>query len=82
VVLTPICCYALQNREWPNSAVCRHSGVDYILLAGYLKMLPTELVQVFPRAILNIHPALLPSFGGKGFYGMKVHEAVIRSGAR
>ncbi|KAH9555592.1 hypothetical protein CY35_08G122900 [Sphagnum magellanicum] len=60
----------------------RHSGVDYILLAGYLKMLPTELVQVFPRAILNIHPALLPSFGGKGFYGMKVHEAVIRSGAR
>ncbi len=82
MVLIPICCYALQNREWPNNAVCRHSGVDYILLAGYLKMLPTELVQVFPRAILNIHPALLPSFGGKGFYGMKVHEAVIQSGAR
>lgn len=57
-------------------------GVDYVLLAGYLKLLPEELVQAFPRAIVNIHPALLPAFGGKGYYGMKVHEAVVRSGAR
>eukprot|EP00246_Nothoceros_aenigmaticus_P001236 TRINITY_DN1168_c0_g1_i5.p1 TRINITY_DN1168_c0_g1~~TRINITY_DN1168_c0_g1_i5.p1 ORF type:complete len:274 (-),score=36.14 TRINITY_DN1168_c0_g1_i5:32-853(-) len=60
----------------------RHYGVDYILLAGYLKLLPAELVQAYPRSILNIHPALLPAFGGKGYYGMKVHEAVIKSGAR
>ena len=56
--------------------------IDYILLAGYLKMVPSEVVQAFPRAILNIHPALLPAFGGKGYYGHRVHEAVIASGAK
>ncbi|CAM6093065.1 unnamed protein product [Calypogeia fissa] len=60
----------------------RDRGIDYVLLAGYLKLLPPELVHAFPRSILNIHPSLLPSFGGKGYYGMKVHEAVIKSGAR
>lgn len=57
-------------------------GVEFVLLAGYLKLLPEELVQAYPRAIMNIHPALLPAFGGKGYYGMKVHEAVVKSGAR
>lgn len=56
--------------------------MEYVLLAGYLKLLPEELCAAYPRAILNIHPALLPAFGGKGYYGMKVHEAVVRSGAR
>ncbi|CAN6475677.1 unnamed protein product [Victoria cruziana] len=56
--------------------------VDFILLAGYLKLLPAELVRAYPRAILNIHPSLLPAFGGKGHYGIKVHKAVIASGAR
>ncbi|KAJ7569113.1 hypothetical protein O6H91_01G061100 [Diphasiastrum complanatum] len=60
----------------------RDHGVDFVLLAGYLKLLPVELVQAYPRSILNIHPALLPAFGGKGYYGLKVHEAVIKSGAR
>ena len=60
----------------------RKYEIDYVLLAGYLKLLPPELVQAYPRAILNIHPALLPAFGGKGYYGRKVHEAVIKSGAR
>lgn len=55
---------------------------DYVLLAGYLKLVPKEVVAAFPRAILNIHPSLLPAFGGKGFYGSKVHEAVVASGAR
>jgi phosphoribosylglycinamide formyltransferase len=52
-----------------------------VLLAGFLKLLPAELVKAFPRAILNIHPALLPAFGGKGYYGLRVHAAVIKSGA-
>lgn len=56
--------------------------VDFVLLAGYLKLIPVELVRAFPKSILNIHPALLPAFGGKGYYGMKVHKAVIASGAR
>ncbi|KAJ8751724.1 hypothetical protein K2173_025897 [Erythroxylum novogranatense] len=57
-------------------------GVDFILLAGYLKLIPVELIHAYPRSIVNIHPSLLPAFGGKGYYGMKVHKAVITSGAR
>ncbi|KAJ6845503.1 phosphoribosylglycinamide formyltransferase, chloroplastic-like isoform X1 [Iris pallida] len=60
----------------------RKFKVDFILLAGYLKLIPAELVQAYPKSILNIHPSLLPAFGGKGFYGLKVHRAVIASGAR
>lgn len=56
--------------------------VDFVLLAGYLKLVPAELVRVYPRAMLNIHPALLPAFGGKGYYGKKVHTAVVAHGAR
>jgi phosphoribosylglycinamide formyltransferase len=56
--------------------------VQLVLLAGYLKLLPVELCRAYPRGILNIHPALLPAFGGKGYYGMRVHEAVVKSGAR
>ncbi|KAF9620581.1 hypothetical protein IFM89_013607 [Coptis chinensis] len=60
----------------------RSFEVDIILLAGFLKLLPVELIRAYPRSILNIHPSLLPAFGGKGYYGMKVHKSVIASGAR
>ncbi|KAF5197347.1 Phosphoribosylglycinamide formyltransferase [Thalictrum thalictroides] len=60
----------------------RNLEVDFVLLAGYLKLVPVELVRAYPKSILNIHPSLLPAFGGKGYYGMKVHKAVIASGAR
>ncbi|XP_059663116.1 phosphoribosylglycinamide formyltransferase, chloroplastic [Cornus florida] len=63
-------------------AALRVYNVDCILLAGYLKLIPIGLVRAYPRSILNIHPSLLPAFGGKGYYGMKVHKAVIASGAR
>ncbi|XP_023770072.1 phosphoribosylglycinamide formyltransferase, chloroplastic [Lactuca sativa] len=56
--------------------------IDFILLAGYLKLIPSELIRAYPNSILNIHPSLLPAFGGKGYYGTKVHKAVIASGAR
>lgn len=56
--------------------------VDYVILAGYLKLIPEELVRVYRRAMLNIHPGLLPAFGGHGMYGQRVHKAVIASGAR
>jgi formyltetrahydrofolate-dependent phosphoribosylglycinamide formyltransferase len=52
---------------------------DLIVLAGYLKKIPTSVIQVFPNRILNIHPSLLPKFGGKGFYGLNVHQAVIEA---
>ncbi len=56
--------------------------VDYIVLAGYLTILPTDFVQQYKNRIINIHPALLPKFGGVGFYGMNVHRAVIASGEK
>ncbi|MEL7340986.1 MAG: phosphoribosylglycinamide formyltransferase [Bacteroidota bacterium] len=54
--------------------------IDVIVLAGYLKHIPNELVSAFPDRILNIHPSLLPRHGGKGMYGMNVHHAVIEAG--
>jgi formyltetrahydrofolate-dependent phosphoribosylglycinamide formyltransferase len=55
--------------------------VDLVVLAGYLRLLPGEIVARYRGRILNIHPALLPSFGGQGMYGMRVHRAVLESGA-
>jgi len=51
--------------------------IDLIVLAGYLKLIHPEVVRKYSRRIVNIHPALLPKFGGKGMYGLKVHEAVL-----
>ncbi len=51
--------------------------IDYIVLAGFLWLVPASLIQAFPDRIVNIHPALLPKYGGKGMYGMKVHQAVV-----
>lgn len=55
--------------------------IDLVVLAGYLKLVPGEVVEAFHGRMINIHPALLPAFGGPGMYGMRVHEAVIASGA-
>ena len=57
------------------------ADINLICLAGYMKMIPENIVAHFKNCILNIHPALLPNFGGKGFFGMKVHKAVIQSHA-
>lgn len=56
--------------------------IELIVLAGFLKLLPGEFVNAFRNRILNIHPALLPSFGGAGMYGMNVHKAVFDSSAK
>ena len=52
---------------------------DLILLAGFMKKIPIEIVEMYKNKILNIHPSLLPKYGGKGFYGMNVHRAVLES---
>ena len=52
-------------------------GIDFIVLAGFLWKIPTALIKAYPKKIVNIHPALLPKYGGKGMYGRFVHEAVI-----
>lgn len=54
--------------------------IELIVLAGYLKKIPAALVNAFPNGIVNIHPALLPDFGGKGMHGLHVHDAVIKAG--
>jgi len=53
---------------------------DWIILAGFLWLLPENLIAGFPGRIVNIHPALLPKYGGKGMYGMRVHQSVIENG--
>lgn len=55
--------------------------VDLVVLAGYLKLVPADVVQAFDGRMINIHPALLPAFGGHGMYGLRVHRAVLESGA-
>lgn len=57
-------------------------GIDLVVLAGYMKKAGTVLLHSFAGRIINIHPALLPKFGGEGMYGMRVHEAVIAAGER
>jgi formyltetrahydrofolate-dependent phosphoribosylglycinamide formyltransferase len=59
----------------------REAKIQVVVLAGYLRLIPPAVIRAFPRRILNIHPALLPSFGGKGMWGHHVHEAVLASGA-
>ncbi|HWK89266.1 MAG TPA: phosphoribosylglycinamide formyltransferase [Longimicrobium sp.] len=59
-----------------------HFGIDLVVLAGWLQLLPPAVVERFHGRMLNVHPALLPAFGGRGMYGMRVHRAVIASGAR
>ncbi|HEX9221547.1 MAG TPA: phosphoribosylglycinamide formyltransferase [Gemmatimonadaceae bacterium] len=60
----------------------RKFRVDLVVLAGYLKRIPPKVIREYGGRIINIHPALLPAFGGEGMYGARVHEAVIASGAK
>ena len=57
--------------------ILKEYEVDFIVLAGFLLKIPPYLVEIFPNRIINIHPALLPKYGGKGMYGRFVHEAVV-----
>ncbi|MGD8277954.1 MAG: phosphoribosylglycinamide formyltransferase [Gemmatimonadota bacterium] len=61
--------------------VLRAHDIEFVVLAGYLKLVPADVVDAYAGRMINIHPALLPSFGGKGMYGRRVHEAVLQSGA-
>lgn len=78
--------YGIPSRVFPRSAwentpqevleYFSEQRIDVIVLAGYLQKIPEYLIQTFPNRIVNIHPALLPAYGGKGMYGMHVHRAV------
>jgi len=62
--------------------VLSQASPHLLVLAGYMKMIPSEIIREYRRRIMNIHPALLPAFGGKGYYGMNVHHAVIEKGVK
>ncbi len=79
VISTIVSKDALQNEEVMNKLLGA-LNVDFIALAGFLQMVPAYLLKKFPNRIVNIHPALLPKFGGAGMYGLKVHEAVLAAG--
>lgn len=68
--------YAFLTEKFQNE------GIDLIVLAGWLLIIPKTFVESFEDKIINIHPALLPSFGGKGYYGLNVHKAVLEYGAK
>src|SRR3989338_4657867 len=69
------------NNEFDKKLIeiISNYSVDLIVLAGYMRILTNEFINSFPNKIINIHPALLPDFGGKGMYGHKVHKAVLKS---
>jgi phosphoribosylglycinamide formyltransferase 1 len=72
--------YLFNGKQLKDGTLLRElqgRRIDLVVLAGFMRLIPAELVQTFPQRILNIHPALLPKYGGKGMYGMHVHEAVI-----
>ena len=57
--------------------VLEANGIDWVVLAGFLKKIPETMIRAYPNKIINLHPSLLPNYGGKGMYGMHVHRAVI-----
>jgi len=65
------------NKEYKSSL--KENKIDLILLAGFMKKIPADLIKIYRNKILNIHPSLLPNYGGKGFFGMNVHNAVFNS---
>ncbi len=80
----------LQPKSYPDRAAFNRaleeriaeSGAELIVLAGCLLTIPAELIRAYPNRIVNIHPALIPSFCGKGYYGLKVHEAALKRGVK
>lgn len=71
----------MSQAKWINHLKLQYRP-DYILLLGFLQKVPAELIKAFPESIINLHPALLPAFGGEGMYGKHVHEAVIAAGVK
>lgn len=80
----------LSRKDFPDvdaysralAGALKERGVELVVLAGFLTITGPDFVRAFPNRIVNVHPALLPSFGGKGYYGLHVHEAVLKRGVK
>lgn len=81
-----VCCKkdypTVEARDRAILDLLQRYDVDYVILAGYLGILPQFIIDAYPNRIVNIHPALLPKFGGKDYYGIRVHKAVIDAGEK
>ena len=76
---------AYENREQFNDVLTQtivDRGIDLVVLAGYLVIIPPQLIAAYRNRIINIHPSLIPSFCGTGYYGLKVHEAALQRGVK
>ena len=82
--------YILPRKNWPSNqaytkalvSLLQEMGADMVVLAGFMTILTEEIVQAYPNKILNVHPALIPSFCGKGAYGLHVHEQALAYGVK
>jgi phosphoribosylglycinamide formyltransferase-1 len=79
-VKTAVAPKAQLNDEAFMMTLLREHAIDFIVLAGFLPLIPNFLIEAYPRRIVNLHPALLPKYGGKGMWGHHVHEAVKAAG--
>lgn len=74
---------SLSNSEVSSGQLlielCEKHQIDYVILAGYLRLIPLEFIDAFSEGIINLHPSLLPNYGGKGMYGRNVHNAVLKN---
>lgn len=79
-------CNVFPKEDWIAGdeilAILQEYRIDFVVLAGFLVRVPDLLLHAYPDKIINIHPALLPKFGGKGMYGDRVHEAVVAAGEK
>ena len=77
-------CVWFAKSDWESGelvlSTLREHDIDFVVLAGFLARVPDNILHAYPNKMINIHPSLLPKFGGKGMYGDRVHEAVIASG--
>lgn len=75
--------YCYSNEEVADGAfltnLCLEEKIDWIVLAGYLRLIPSELIAEYSNKLINLHPSLLPKYGGKGMYGSNVHKAVLEN---
>ena len=82
--------YVLPRKNWPSNQaytkalvrLLQEMGADIVVLAGFMTILTEEIVQAYPNKILNVHPALIPSFCGEGYYGLHVHEKALEYGVK
>ena len=74
--------YYVSKNNQETLHILEKENLDLVVLAGYIRKIPKEMIEKFPNQIVNVHPSLIPAFSGKGFYGLRVHQAVLKRGVK